>query len=171
MTNRQTLLVEAVGLYTQPISFKKSAPISAIALKRFRVIGGEEFDGIMVVPPMERNHQAHLISFDGAASEVASDRLYMELSKELLTVDGVEVHPVRQPPNKDGHVYNYYVVTGNLLAAVKSIELLANRDPDIAQELDAIARVAVDMRGKLIRFPWRPKYDPSGAHQAPQADV
>lgn len=158
--NKQLLNVEAVGLYTQPITFKS---LGTLALKRFRNVldngdAGDEFDAIMIYPPPPKNSSNHVVAFNEAAVEVAVDPFYMSLSRELRTVEDVELHAVRQFDRnpKGGQPYNYYILTGSMLAAVQCIELLVSNE-DVISELRHIAKTAIDPRGKLIRFPWRPE--------------
>lgn len=158
--NKHLLHVEAVGLYTQPITFKS---LGTLALKRFRNVqdngdAGDEFDAIMIYPPPPQNSSNNVASFSDAATEVAVDPFYMALSRQLRTVEDVELHAVRQFERypKDDARYNYYILTGSMLAAVQCIELLVSNE-DVIAELHHIAKTAIDTRDKLIRFPWRPE--------------
>jgi hypothetical protein len=156
--NSNLLNVEAVGLYTQPYTERE---MGTIAFKRFRKImgdgsAGQEFDAIMIYPPPAKTDPNHVVSFGLAAREVAVDPFYMRLTQEMIMVRDTDIHPVFQPASQpSGKGYNYYVLTGSILAAVQCIELLTV-DAHTMWRLKEIARIALDTRGKLKRFPWRP---------------
>jgi hypothetical protein len=134
-----------IGLYTQPLSFDKDAPVSGLAFKRVE-LAGKEMDAIIVIPKILSLDTHHtVIPFSDAAHHIFGDSLVQSLAK---TKD-VNVVPIR------GGSEHYYIVTGDIEAAYDVLRKASIGFPLVLEALQEIGLSILNGHRKYTPLPTR----------------